>query len=453
MNGAVSQPSPLTYPLGRLGITAYTDAMEHDITTRRERIGLTLMSYAILIAAGVVGLHFNPPDTVSLRWVIIILLAAVAILQTLTPRDESPDWQVHVYLAVYGGLGAALMFVQPGWTMYPILYTYPIAFAILRLPSGQGLYWAAAYTVATAASFAVGISLGEGLIALFLYGVIYAFIGTFAAVLARANAARRKSQALLDELQQAHVKLQDYATRVEELAVVEERNRLAREMHDTLGHHLAVAAVQLEGAQRLCASEPERSVSMVATAREQVREALAELRSTVAALRAPIEADLHLCTSLKRLASHFAQATGITVHQVLPDELPPLSSTQRLALYRATQEALTNIQRHAEASQVWLVVTPSNEAITLLVSDNGRGLSLSGSQPGFGLRGLRERATQLGGELHLEPRRGGGTQLIFRLPLAQDSEKFPQPGPLPEVRSAQGTPEAQEGEEPKSVSL
>jgi signal transduction histidine kinase len=278
----------------------------------------------------------------------------------------------------------------------------------------------AVFVLLTAASFAVGISPGEGLIGLFLYGVFYAFIAAFANVLARADAARRQSQALLAELQQAHEQLQEYALRSEELAVVEERNRLAREMHDTLGHRLTVAAVQLEAAQRLCPSDAEKAASLVGTVREQVREALGELRSTVATLRTPIEADLHLLSALRRLTDHFEKATGLTVHRVLPKELPTLPDAHRLAFFRAAQEALTNIQKHAEASQVWLVLSSEEGAVTLLVTDDGKGISSSAGQTGFGLQGLRERAGQLGGELHLEPRTGGGAQLSLRLPLSGD---------------------------------
>ncbi len=269
----------------------------------------------------------------------------------------------------------------------------------------------------TAASFAVGMNLGEGLVALFLYGVMYAFAAAFANALVRANDARRESQALLVELQEAHEQLQEYALHAEEMAVVEERNRLAREMHDTIGHRLTVASVQLEGAQRLCSRDPERAAGIVGTVREQVREALGELRSTVATLRTPVEADLQLRSSLARLMADFEQATGLTVHQVLPEEIPDLPDAHRLALYRAAQEALTNVQKHADAQQVWLVLGKDDEAVTLLVGDDGQGLSLSNEQKGFGLRGLRERAEQLGGELHLEPRSGGGTQLSLRLPL------------------------------------
>ena len=246
--------------------------------------------------------------------------------------------------------------------------------------------------MATAASFAVGMDLLEGLLALGLYGVLYGFIGAFAGALARADAARRESQSLLAELQQAHEQLQEYALQAEEMAVVEERNRLAREMHDTLGHRLTVASVQLEAAQRLCPTDAQRAENLVGTVREQVRGALGELRATVATLRSPVEADLQLLSALGRMIDHLEKATGLTVHRVLPEEMPPLPDGHRLALYRAAQEALTNIQKHAGAGQVWLVLASSAEAITLLVSDDGKGVTEYTEETGFGLRGLRERA-------------------------------------------------------------
>jgi signal transduction histidine kinase len=392
--------------------------MVQETTTQRGSIGFLVASYVILVAAGVVGLRFNAPATAAMSRAVVGLLVAVAIVQTGLPKAGSPAWKFHLYLGVHGILVAALMFLQPGWTMYPVLYFPPSMWAILALGVRRGGTWLAAYVVAIAASFVYGMNLGEGLIALFLYGVLYAFIGAFAAAVVRADTARRESQALLAELQEAHRQLQDYALRAEEMAVVEERNRLAREMHDTLGHRLTVAAVQLEGAQRLCTQDQERAASMIGTVREQVGEALGELRSTVATLRTPVEADLQLRSALRRLVAHFEGATGLTVHRLLPDELPTLSDGQRLALYRAAQEALTNIQRHARASQAWLVLTVSDDAITLLVSDDGRGMSFRAESTGFGLRGLRERVTQIDGELHVEPRPGGGTQLSVRLPLA-----------------------------------
>jgi signal transduction histidine kinase len=107
----------------------------------------------------------------------------------------------------------------------------------------------------------------------------------------------------------------------------------------------------------------------------------------------------------------------------LPEDLPPLPDTHRQALYRAAQEALTNVQRHAQASQVWLVLTVDGGAVSLLVGDDGVGLPPDDAPAtGFGLRGLRERAAQLDGELYLEPRAGGGVQLSFRLPLEDSGD-------------------------------
>lgn len=395
--------------------------MAQEMVNRPLRIGFVVVSYVLLVAAAVVGLRFNPPGAVTLRWLVVILLVAVAVVQLFMPKVGSPRWKTHLYLALHGALVTALMFIQPGWTMYPVLIVVPLMWGILALPLRAGTVWIAICTLAAAASFAVGINLSEGVVGLFLYGVLYAFFGVFGHSLARADRARRESQDLLEALQEAHHQLQEHALRAEEMAVVEERNRLAREMHDTLGHHLTVASVQLEAAQRLCPTDPGRAERLMGTVREEVREALAELRATVATLRAPVEADLQLRSALRRLMEHFEAATGLIVNRVLPNEMPSLPDAYRLAIFRAAQEALSNVQKHAGASQVWLVLAVGDDAVTLLVSDDGKGTSSSTGQSGFGLQGLRERADQLGGDLHLEPRPGGGTQISFRLPLPTEN--------------------------------
>lgn len=392
--------------------------MTQEITTRSENIGFRITSYVILVVAGLIGLNFDPPITSALRWTIIGLLFAIAVVQWWSPADGSPSWRIHLHVGLQGALAVVLMFLQPGWTMYPVLLISPIIQAILGLSLSEAKAWIAAFTLATVSSFVVGCSLREGLVALVYYGVLYAFFGAFAGTLRRADTARREGQVLLSELQAAHVQLQDYALRVEEMAVVEERNRLAREMHDTLGHRLTVVSVQLEAAQRLCPSDPERVGMLVSTVREQVREALSELRATVATLRSPVEVDLQLRSALRRLVDQFEQATGLTTHKIVPEELPPLPDAHRLALYRAAQEALTNIQKHAGAQQAWLALIISEHSVTLLVSDDGCGITRDREHTGFGLHGLRERAEQLGGSLYVEPRSGGGTQLSFSLPLS-----------------------------------
>jgi signal transduction histidine kinase len=394
--------------------------MTQPALSRRENSIMYLVAYALLIAVAIAGFDLAP--TTTARWATVVVSLAFGLLLARTPAPNSPLWQRHLYLALQTALTACLMAVHPEWTLFAMFFAVLSAQAALLLPPGVSAAWIGIF-----AAVSVGFGLyywgwPEGLLALPLHGGAYALFGIFARAVARADAARKESQRLLIELQEAHDRLQEYSMRVEELAIVEERNRLAREMHDTLGHRLTVASVQLEGAQRLCSSDPERAQSIVGTVREQVREALGELRQAVAALQVPIEADLELPSALRRLVAHYEEATDLTVHRVLPEQVPALPGPHRLAIYRAAQEALTNAQRHADASQVWLVLTVYEEAIALLVSDDGKGLSYPAGGAGFGLRGMRERAAQLGGELHVEPRRGGGTQVSFRLPLETENQ-------------------------------
>jgi signal transduction histidine kinase len=389
--------------------------------SRRDAIFVELGVCAILAAIAIAGVGSAPTPLARAATIALLLVFGVALILSGNDgsRTRASGWAAHLLVIVETAATAALMYLSDNWSLYTVLFFILSMQAVLLFSLRPAFAWIAGFVAISAIFGLVKWGWPGGMMTLPLYGGGYSLLAVLAHAMTNAEAARRKSQELVEELQAAHVKMQEYAGRIEELAVVEERSRLAREMHDTLGHRLTVAAVQLEGAQRLIEADPGRAAQMVGTVREQVREALAELRQTVTALRAPLEADLSLPHALARLAAHFEEATGITVHQVLPraEELPDLPSPHRLALYRAAQEALTNIQRHAEAGQVWLVLAADGGAVTLLVGDDGKGLSLSSDQAGFGLRGLRERAAQLGGEMHVEPRRGGGTQLSFRLPL------------------------------------
>ncbi len=248
----------------------------------------------------------------------------------------------------------------------------------------------------------------------------YFFLGFAASAQRRAEHANDESQRLLNELQVAHHQLRQQAMQAEELAISRERNRLAREVHDTLGHRLTVAAVQLEGAQKLMPHDPDKAAGMIGTVREQVLEGLSELRQTVAALRAPLEDDLSLPKALTRLVNHFEQATGIPTHLTLPVRPLDLSTDHCQALYRTVQEALTNVQKHAQAQSVsvsfdQLVNSTGCTALQVTVEDDGVGLPVSGGK-GFGLRGLQERAAQLDGCFAVESSPAGGARIIMNLP-------------------------------------
>jgi signal transduction histidine kinase len=377
--------------------------------TSRMRLSDNLFQYLALIfvlVVSVADLYGDGP-----WWLAGAFCLALGLVYQFWPYW----WQPHLQLAAQAILIIFLLFLQP--IAIVLSFTFAV-YAVSLFPDRRGAAWIAAIAVIIGLAMINLVGWVEGLVAVMGVSVGLASFGFFTYARIQANLERRKSQQLLNELQEAHSQLKEYAGRVEELAVAEERNRLAREMHDTLGHRLTVAAVQLEGVQRLISSEPERAASMVATVRQQVVEALAELRSTVATLRAPLDADLPLLISLARLAKDFEDATGLPVHLDLPGEAPGLTGFQQTAVYRMVQEGLTNVQRHAHASQTWLTLACREDGVEVILADDGTGFPASQEMSGFGLRGLYERAAHLGGELTLGSRPGGGAQLILRLPLA-----------------------------------
>jgi signal transduction histidine kinase len=242
----------------------------------------------------------------------------------------------------------------------------------------------------------------------------------------RQSAARRRAEALYQDLCVAHQQLQALHQQAQELAVTQERNRLAREIHDSIAHYLTIVNVQLEAAEKLGNDQFEIALNYVQRARRLTVECLQEVRSSVASLRAPTMERLSLPGALEKLAAGFTENTGIPVHFKL--SLPntaPMAPEVALALYRTAQEGLTNVEKHARATAVDLVLCCSDGGIELTLRDNGSGLS--GQYPddrnGFGLLGIRERVELLGGRLHFGPDvAGAGVILKVFLPYSEEAE-------------------------------
>jgi signal transduction histidine kinase len=291
------------------------------------------------------------------------------------------------------------------------LFFYILALeAVMILPARPAITWIVGFFIIDSLNTLWNQGT-RGIIGVLFYAAAFMLAASFGYALRQAEIARRRNEELLEELKATQRQLQN-------MAVTEERNRMAREMHDSLGHRLTVSIVQLEGAQRLIPTNPERATRMIGTMRDEMKEALAELRRTVSALRAPIVDNLPLDIALSTLSQTFQQNTGIPTHFSISPGFPGLPETHRLALYRAAQEGLTNIQRHAQARNAWMGLHADDQKITLIMEDDGKGIDGQiENRSGSGLLGLRERAMQLDGEMRLIERHDGGTQLIFTVPL------------------------------------
>ena len=384
----------------------------------RKRL-LSIPEILAMAAVAIAGVGIAKPAE---RLTAVILLAAFALVLFTHYFWGHTAIRAHAGLAILSALVAALLLSQSNWTFYPILFFLIAPSALILLSTWPGLAWIGVFTLITGAIF-IWLDGWIGLALLLPYAAGYTFFGVFGWLTLDADHQRARSEQLLAELQTAHRQLQEYTTRSEELAIVQERNRIAREVHDSLGHRLTVAAVQLEGAQRLVRSNPERAETMIATVRDQVREGLTDLRRTVAMLRTTVDEDLPLPEALARLARQFEGATGLVIHLDLEGCPANLPAAHRQAFYRAVQEGLTNIQRHARAREAWINLGQHDQSATLLIGDNGAGMpaeSTPGAEDHFGLIGMKEKAALLGGELFIDPRPGGGTQLSFLLPLPMD---------------------------------
>ena len=241
------------------------------------------------------------------------------------------------------------------------------------------------------------------------------FVALFTQLRLNEQVARQKAELLTSQLEKANLQLAAYAIQAEELATTQERNRLAREIHDSLGHALTVVNVQIEAARTVLAHDPARALQALGQAQQLTQQGLVQVRASVAALRESALGSRTLSEAITMLLDELRPAGIITLLQVTGTPAPA-SVQVELALYRAAQEALTNVRRHARASRVDVMLSyAENERITLTIRDNGIGAA--STRGGFGLLGINERVQLLKGKLSIETQPGQGFQLSVSIPL------------------------------------
>jgi two-component system sensor histidine kinase UhpB len=183
-----------------------------------------------------------------------------------------------------------------------------------------------------------------------------------------------------------------------------ERRRIASGLHDEVGQVLTGVLLRLDDDET----------------KQAVRQALNEVRRIARELRPEMLEQLGLVSALTELSRRFAESSGIRVERRFAAELPPLSDEAELAVYRVAQESLTNVARHAGATQVELALKPGVDSVVLCVSDDGRGMSEAAAANGHGgLRGMRERALLVGGALAIKPGRDGGVEVRLEVPAGR----------------------------------
>lgn len=343
----------------------------------------TILLMAVGIAYAVVGtfgLHLAEQScrsrAVAVYFLIELALAAAILLLSGSPGDM---WLLPLPL-----VSQAVMVLPRRW----LTVICVLALVILEIPFVRML--GVTEVLQSAATFAAAIG----------------FVVLFTQIAVNERNARTEVERLAGKLSDANRQLSVYAVQAEDLATMQERNRLARDIHDGLGHYLTVINVQLEAARAIMENDPARASNAIDKAQTLTQQALADVRGSVAALRATPTESRPLPQAITELVEEHRSA-GILTELTICGEPRPLSPQTDTTLYRAAQEALTNIRKHARASRTDVTLDFSRpDAVKLTVQDNGVGAEDTGA--GFGLFGLQERVQLLGGHVHLRtaPRQG-----------------------------------------------
>jgi signal transduction histidine kinase len=401
-------------------------------------------------------------DAPPLRWMASLLYIAV-MLTGLYYVDAglAPDWSGVELAAYLAGISALLVVEQVDWRR-PRTRRWSMAMLLIRIvlletvnaADGAGFSRALFVLVPFFAYFWLGRAAGIGLATFYLVMALtraatvsgartdpavvselfMLFIGLVlavatAAVAVEQNRSRLQAERLVTELTATQ-------GRVAELSAASERNRMARDIHDSVGHHLTAISVQLAKAEAFRERDPATADRAVADARRAAVRALREVRESVGALRAEpfslVAALYALVEGLDgpdfRVVLDLAGAEDRVGPINLGDPDGPGGPESRggadragragaEALYRVAQEALTNARRHADAGLVRVAVRSTGDDAVLEVEDDGRGFEPEATMGG-GLSGMRERLAALGGSVRVESRPGHGTRITARVPAA-----------------------------------
>ncbi|HEX2979741.1 MAG TPA: sensor histidine kinase [Anaerolineaceae bacterium] len=363
---------------------------------------VVLAAYTVYITAG--GLS-DPIVEVVLMAILGLLYLAIGIYGArFVARFRSPAWNAALFISAIA-TGTAITYLGNGATWLVLVPLVSTAVEDLSRP------WALVACLAIFAGQIVPFLILFGGQAALMWGVTSLAAMAFVAAFTQITVSESKARA---DLAEAHQKLREYAAQVEELSVTRERNRLAREIHDGLGHYLTAINIQIKAAQATAGQDADLSMTALNNAQTLTQEALADVRRSISALRADPSTDEPLPERLNRLLAE-TESAGIAAHLTLQGVPRPLASQIEFALYRAAQEGLTNVRKHAQAKSAEVELTYRERSVHLQIKDDGSGAVDPGG--GFGLLGIKERCELLGGSLRIATAPGKGFTLDIEIPF------------------------------------
>ncbi|CAL9517160.1 MULTISPECIES: sensor histidine kinase [Streptomyces] len=363
-----------------------------------------------VMAAGMVAID-RPGGS---KYTALALLGAVVVAYAVLTRfPANPVVRPHGYLSVLVVALGGLAYLRGNYAAL-FMVTLPHYWMFGRTPRASMGFLGLATVATLAATIArQGGWTVEFLTVQLVSTMIVVAVGVLIGLWAHSVVAQSAERArLITELERTQAELSEAHQRQ---GAADERERIARDIHDTLAQGFASIIVLAEAARAGLGSAPERSAQQLRSIESTARENLAEARELVGSARHPDRAAAgSVALTLRRTLDRFAEDTGLTVEA----DLAELECDQqtRIALLRCTQESLANVRKHARASTVGVVLARQPYGVELEITDDGTGFEVDRSS-GFGLDGMRKRLAELGGRLTVTSSVGDGTRVLALIPL------------------------------------
>lgn len=369
-----------------------------------------LAVYGVLLILALIGMFVVP--TLLAKVSTLMLLFAFGLLHAFGYRNAQTPKQITGYFAAQSLVAALLIWCSRPSDAFAFLFFILGVQAMVLLPVRLGMAWVALFYGIDSVNAIITYGT-DGIINALFNVAVFLFTAIFGYAIQAAETARRRNQQLLADLQAAQHQVKD-------LAIAEERNRLAREIHDGLGHYLTATTMQIQGAKAVLEStgvgtQAPLALGALNKAETLLQEALADVRRSVAALRGASPANRPLAATLADLVNQPSDRDGFVVQFTQTGAPQPLPSAVELTLYRVAQEGLTNVRKHAQATQAMMTLDYGAEQVKLQIRDDGQGCDTTTG--GYGLLGLRERVQLVGGTVNIQSAPGQGFQLSVEIPV------------------------------------
>ena len=361
----------------------------------------TYISTAVMALLGISGLH-----SLLLQITALVLCLAFVLLYRFLFRTGAFERNP----AIYFGLQAVvlmLLVMLPSTAndAFNFLFYILTVHATVVFATRVAAFWTSLYFVIASATVLLNRGV-VGLYAVFFYLVTFVICAIFGHTIQQTELTSEHNQRLVEELRETQQKLQ-------ELAVVDERNRLARELHDSVKQQVFAISMQLSAA-RTTLSESDKAFPAIVEAERLAQQAGAELTTLINALRPPGLESRTLPTAIQEYAKEWSRQSKIET-EVHLDATISLAPQVEQALFRVLQEGLSNVARHSQADWAGVTLRNNNSHIELLIEDNGIGYDVEKITKGVGLDSMRERIEAVNGILEVSSRSPQGTYVAARV--------------------------------------